>query len=36
MPRFKDTDTGNELFWTWESADVMLQTNKVKEKVLKP
>jgi hypothetical protein len=22
MPRFKDPDTGNELFWTWERADI--------------
>jgi hypothetical protein len=36
MPRFKDPDTGNELFWNWECADKLLQTNKFKDKVLKP
>jgi hypothetical protein len=33
MPKFKDPDTGKELFWTWERADVMLQTNKLKDEV---
>ena len=36
MSRFKDPDTGNELFWNWQRADIMLQTNKLKDKVLKP
>ena len=36
MLRFKDLETGNELFWTWQRADIMLQTNKLKNEVLKP
>jgi hypothetical protein len=35
MPRFKDPETGNELFWTFDSADNILKANKLKDKFSK-
>jgi hypothetical protein len=36
MPRFKDPDTGNELFWTFDTAYNILKSNTLKEKFFKP
>ena len=36
MTRFYDLETDKELFFTFDTADNILKTNKIKQKVLKP